>query len=38
MYNDIIQYLEDLEPETKMEHLTTQTIFTRNMEVYLVNP
>ena len=37
-YNDIIEYLENLEPDTKMKHLTTQTIFTRNMEVYLVNP
>jgi len=38
LYNDIITFLEDLEPDTKMKHLTTQVIFTRDMEVYLVNP
>lgn len=37
-YNGIIDYLENLEPETKMEHVTTQTVFGRSMEVYLVNP
>ena len=38
LYDEMIQFLEDLEPETKMVHLTTQNIFTRMMEVYLVNP
>lgn len=38
LYLDIIDYLENLEPDTEMKHLTTQTIFTRKMEVYLVNP
>jgi hypothetical protein len=37
-YNDIIQFLEDLEPDTEMELLTTQVIFERKMEVYLINP
>lgn len=38
LYNDIIEYLEELEPETKMEKLTEQSIFGRDMEVYCINP
>lgn len=38
LYEDMIQLLEDLEPETEMEHMTTQAIFGRPMIVYLINP
>ncbi|MCI5806166.1 MAG: hypothetical protein MR029_07515 [Clostridium sp.] len=38
LYDDIIKYLEDLEPETKMKKLTEQSIFGRDMEVYCINP
>lgn len=38
IYKKIKQMLENLEPDTDMEHLTTQEIFTRPMEVYLINP
>lgn len=38
IYKGIKQMLENLEPDTDMEHLTTQEIFTRYMEVYLINP
>jgi hypothetical protein len=31
-------YNEDLEPDTDMELLTTQYVFSRTMEVYLINP
>lgn len=38
LYNKIIQFLEELEPETEMKHMTTQGIYGRRMEVYLINP
>ncbi len=37
-YKQILQFLEDLEPETEMKELTEQMIFARKMEVYLINP
>ena len=37
-YQDIIEFLENLEPNTKMQELTEQRIFGRKMEVYLINP
>ncbi|MBQ4059188.1 MAG: glycosyltransferase family 39 protein [Lachnospiraceae bacterium] len=37
-YEEIIAFLEDLEPETEMKHLDTQYIQNMQMEVYLVNP
>ena len=38
LYENMIQLLEDLEPETEMKELTEQMIFSRKMEVYLINP
>lgn len=38
IYKKMIQLLEDLEPETEMEYMTTQAIFRRPMEVFLINP
>lgn len=38
LYDDIIEFLENLEPDTKMEEKTEQYIFGRKMEVYLINP
>lgn len=38
LYDIIIEKLEGLEPDTKMQHLTTQFFYNRKMEVYLVNP
>lgn len=37
-YQQRLQYFEDLVPDTKMEKLTTETVYTRPIEVYLVNP
>ena len=37
-YKKIIKFLENLEPETEMKELTEQMIFSRKMEVYLINP
>lgn len=37
-YNEIKEFFEDLEPDTKMEKVSTATIFRRTMEVYIVNP
>ena len=38
IYNEIVTYLEDLEPDTEMKKVTEQSIFDRKMEVYLINP
>lgn len=37
-YEEMVTFLEDLEPETKMKHLGTQYIQNLRTEVYLVNP
>lgn len=37
-HEEIIAFLEDLDPETKMEYLGTQYIQNMQTEVYLVNP
>lgn len=37
-YEQILAFFEDLEPTTKMEKLSTEIIFTRKLEAYLINP
>lgn len=37
-YQAILDYFEDLVPETKMEKLGAQNIYDRKTEVYLINP
>lgn len=37
-YQAMLQYFEDLVPDTKMKKLTTEAVFTRPTEVYLINP
>lgn len=37
-YNEIIAYFESLVPDTEMELLTKEEVFTRPMEVYRINP
>lgn len=37
-YEKLVQYFEDLVPDTKMKKLTTEIVFTRPIEVYLINP
>lgn len=37
-YEELVQYFEDLVPDTKMKKLTTEIVFTRPIEVYLINP
>lgn len=38
LYNEIVDFFEELESDTKMEKVSTATIFRRTMEVYIVNP
>ncbi len=37
-YQQRLQYFEDLVPDTTMKKLTTETVYSRPVEVYLINP
>lgn len=37
-YKEILAFFEDLDPTTEMERLSTEIVFTRTLETYLINP
>lgn len=38
MYENMLDFFEDIEPDSEMEWISTQIVFSRPMETYIINP